>query len=84
MSRDKQTYKSMDDERLIEAFHLSPNQIIEEVYSRYAHLCYGLSLKYLNDREKAKDAVSEIFIRLRSELPKQNIRQFRPWFYVFS
>lgn len=74
----------MEDEVLIKAFHLSPNRVIEEVYSRYAHLCFGLSLKYLKDREKAKDAVSEIFIKLRTALPKQEIQNFRPWLYVFS
>ncbi len=84
MRNAKKTYKSMEDEVLIKAFHLSPNRVIEEIYRRYAHLCYGLSLKYLKDREKAKDAVSEIFIKLRTDLPNQDIQNFRPWFYVFS
>lgn len=84
MRKAKKTYKSMEDEVLIKAFHLSPNRVIEEVYTRYAHLCFGLSLKYLKDREKAKDAVSEIFIKLGTDIPKHDIQNFRPWFYVFS
>lgn len=74
----------MDDEALLRAFRHGPNGVLEELYSRYAHLCFGLSLKYLKDRERAKDAVSDIFIKLRVDLAKHEVKVFRTWFYTYS
>jgi RNA polymerase sigma-70 factor (ECF subfamily) len=54
------------------------------LYSRYVMLVYGLCLKYLNDREKSKDAVMQIFELLAVELHRHDIQNFKSWLYVFS
>lgn len=84
MSKAEKKYKTMDDEALLGAFRHGSNGVLEELYHRYAHLCFGLSLKYLKDRDKAKDAVSDIFIKLRVGLAKHEIKVFRSWFYTYS
>jgi RNA polymerase sigma-70 factor (ECF subfamily) len=48
------------------------------------HLVYGVCLKYLGDREAAKDAVMQIFEKLIIEIPKRDIGNFKPWLHVMA
>ena len=54
------------------------------LYKRYSHLVLGLSLKYLKDKDEAKDAVMQIFEKLLTDLLKHNIEYFKSWLYTFS
>lgn len=54
------------------------------LYKRYSHLVLGLSLKYLKDKDEAKDAVMQIFEKLLADLLKHNIEYFKSWLYTFS
>ena len=55
-----------------------------ELYSRYMHLVYGVALKYLGDRDEAKDMVMQIFEKLIIDLPGHEVRNFKSWLYVLS
>ena len=71
------------DEQLVEAYKKTGDlKVLGDLYERYLHLCYGVCLKYLQNREDAKDAVSEIFEKLVVEVPKHDIVQFKSWLYV--
>jgi RNA polymerase sigma-70 factor (ECF subfamily) len=59
-------------------------EVLGELYSRYIHLVYGVCLKYLKDREEAKDGVMQIFEKLIIEIPKHNIENFRSWLHVVT
>ena len=59
-------------------------EILGELYSRYVHLVYGVCLKYLKEREEAKDGVMQIFEKLIIEIPKHNIENFRSWLHVVT
>lgn len=56
--------------------------VLGELYGRYMHLVYGVSLKYLGNPEDAKDAVMQVFEKLVHEVGKHDIRTFRTWLYV--
>ena len=58
--------------------------ILGQLYNRYVHLIYGVCLKYLEDREHAKDTVSHIFEILIDEIPKYEIENFKSWLYVVT
>jgi RNA polymerase sigma-70 factor (ECF subfamily) len=58
--------------------------ILGQLYERYMHLVYGVCLKYLEDREAAKDEVMSIFEKLVTALPGQEIVNFRTWLYVVT
>ena len=58
--------------------------LLGELYSRYMHLVYGVSLKYLGDREDAQDAVMQIFEKLIIDLPKHEVQNFKSWLYVLT
>jgi len=57
-------------------------EILGDLYSRYMHLVFGLSLKYLQHRENAGDAVMQVFEKLIIEIPKHEIHNFKSWLYV--
>ncbi|MCA1764105.1 MAG: RNA polymerase sigma factor [Cryomorphaceae bacterium] len=80
----RKKYKNLSDEELLKSFVENQTAVIEALFSRYAVLCFGLSLKILKDREKAKDAVSDLFLKLRSDLGKNEVRNFKSWFYIYT
>lgn len=55
-----------------------------EIFSAYMHLVYGVCLKYFKERERSMDAVMQIFEKLLSEVPKQDIQNFKGWLYVVT
>ena len=72
------------DQLLQEYLKTGDLEILGSLYSRYMHLVYGVCLKYLSDRERAKDAVSQIFEHLITEIPKFEIQNFKSWLYVVT
>lgn len=55
-----------------------------ELYSRYASLVYGVCLKYLKDRDEAKDAVMQLFEKLVTTLLSHEVENVKSWLYVTS
>ncbi|MFT7055992.1 MAG: RNA polymerase sigma factor (sigma-70 family) [Roseivirga sp.] len=60
------------------------NEVIGELYKRYMSLVYGLCLKYLKDREVAKDMTMQVFEKLLSRLKDQEVAHFKGWLFVLS
>jgi RNA polymerase sigma-70 factor (ECF subfamily) len=74
-----------EDEVLLGEFRSSGDlEVLGELYSRYMSLVYGLCLKYLQNREEAKDAVMQIFEKLITEVESHEVSNFRSWLYVLS
>jgi RNA polymerase sigma factor (sigma-70 family) len=60
------------------------NEVLGVLYERYMHLVYGTCLKYLKDREAAKDAVMNIFEELVTKLRSHEVDNFKSWLFVVS
>ena len=73
-----------DEELLLQFKRTGSLDTLGELYSRYMHLVYGVSLKYFENREEAKDAVMQIFEKLVLDLPGQEVRNFKSWLYVLT
>src|SRR5579864_3415483 len=56
--------------------------LIGELFTRYTSLVYGVCLRYLKDRELAKDAVMQVFEKLISILKNHEVDNFKGWLYV--
>lgn len=54
------------------------------LWDRYAHLLFGVAMKYLRDGEAAKDLVMELFEELPALLAKHDVRAFRPWVHAVA
>lgn len=56
--------------------------VLGELYNRYMALVYGVCMKYLKDREEARDAVMQLFEKLIEGLKNHEITHFKSWLYV--
>lgn len=73
------------DETLLNAFRQGADQrILGTLFARYSALVYGVSLKYLKNRDDAKDAVMQIFEKLPKNIREHTIQHFKSWLYVTS
>jgi len=78
-------HPNSSDEELLRLFDRNGSlDTLGELYSRYMHLVYGVSMKYLGSREDAKDIVMQIFEKLVTDLPGQEVRNFKSWLYVLT
>jgi RNA polymerase sigma-70 factor (ECF subfamily) len=73
------------DEELLKRFRENGDiEILGRLYERYMHLVYGVCLKYLEDRDTSKDEVMNIFEKLVTAVPEQEIVSFKTWLYVVA
>jgi RNA polymerase sigma factor (sigma-70 family) len=76
-------YKNLEDEELISMYQKSESlEIIGVLYDRYTAMTNGVCMKYLKDREEAKDAVMQVFEKLIESLKTHQIGQFKGWLYI--
>lgn len=76
-------FSSFTDNELIAQFKSEQNQeVLGELFTRYTPLVFGTCLKYLKDRDEAKDAVMQIFENLNVTLFKHEVANFKSWLYV--
>ncbi|MFN3316393.1 MAG: RNA polymerase sigma factor [Raineya sp.] len=82
----RNSLKNLSDAELLEKFlQKQDNAFLGELYERYMTLLYGLCLKYLKNRDDAKDMVMQIFEKLNEKLSQQNhIENFKSWLYTFA
>lgn len=52
------------------------------LYTRYTAMVYGVCLKYLKDRDDAKDAVMQLYEKLTEILKTHEVQHFKSWLYV--
>lgn len=80
--QDKQNIHDLTDHELILKYRqTSDPEIIAELFQRYTHLVYGVCLKYLDDKDEAKDAVMEIFEGLLEDILRHEIHNFKSWLH---
>lgn len=56
--------------------------IVGELFMRYSSLVYGVCLKYLKDRDEAKDMAMQMFEKLSVTIKGHEIENFKSWLYV--
>jgi RNA polymerase sigma factor (sigma-70 family) len=81
----KKNIATLSDEDLIAKYKESEDNIyIGELYKKYTHVVLGVCMKYLRDREEAKDAVMQIFEKLMADLKKHEVANFRGWLHMVA
>lgn len=70
-----------DEELLLEYKTTNDSEYFGALYNRYIPLIYGLCLKYLQEEEKAQDAVMDIFENLVTKINNYEVKLFRTWIY---
>ena len=60
-------------------------QAFADIVSRYSHILYSLSFRFLGDEQEAEDAVQEIFVRAFQSLPRFKLQaRFYTWIYTIG
>jgi RNA polymerase sigma factor (sigma-70 family) len=77
--------RELEDLELILLYKNSANKaLVGELYKRYTSLVYGVCLKYLKDREEARDATMQLFEKLLNTLLTHDVTHFKGWLYTSS
>jgi RNA polymerase sigma-70 factor, ECF subfamily len=80
-----QKYDRLQDEEIILAFKKNRDpELLGVLYKRYMLLVYGVSLKYLKNRDDSQDAVMQIFEILNNDIPRFEISNFKGWLYTVT
>lgn len=74
---------TLTDSELVSRFRSTEDlTLVSELFGRYTSMIYGVCLKYLRDRDDAKDAAMQLFEKLPSALKNHEIANFKSWLYV--
>lgn len=75
-------FEHMKDEQLLALFYKTKDQKwLGVLLERYTMLLLGVCLKYLKDREKAEDAVQQVFLKTLSAAHHTQINNMGAWLY---
>ena len=72
----------LTDEDLVARLKADGRSSLGVLWDRYAHLLFGVAMKYLKDVEASKDAVMGLFAELPALLGKHEVKSFRPWVHT--
>lgn len=78
----RRTDSASSDEELVLALRGGRQSALGLIWDRYAHLLYGVCMKYLKDPERSKDMVVELFAALPELLRRHEVERFRPWVHT--
>lgn len=79
----KRNAAKLTDEQLLAEYKRSgDSEYFGMLYDRYTPLLYGVCLKYLNNTERAEDAVMELFEQLLPKVCQYEIGVFRTWLHT--
>ena len=85
MTRNQQPlqYTNLTDDELLLSYRADgDNKWLGYLLPRYTALLLGVALKYLKNKTLAEDAVQQVFIKVLTHLPKENIINFKGWLYI--
>ena len=75
----------LSDRELVYRYQKSRNKkYIGELFERYSHLVYGVSLKYLKDVPAAQDNVMIVFEKLMKDLENTDVKNFKAWIHIVT
>lgn len=78
----RKNISKLSDEELLAHYTASGDtEYFGELYNRYIPLLYGLCLKYLQDEDRAQEAVMQLFEDLLEKVGQYEIKVFKAWLY---
>ncbi len=74
---------NLTDEELLRNYRAeSDNQWLGYLLLRYTALLFGVAMKYLKDKTLAEDAVQQVFEKVLTHMPHDEIHNFKGWLYI--
>ncbi len=56
-------------------------RLLGVLFDRYAHLVFGVCMKYLKNQEDSRDALMNVFEGMGEDLKRFEVRNFPPWIH---
>ena len=84
MSHRRKDIQAKTDEELVAALQRGDQEALGGLWDRYAHLLFGVAMKYLKDTDKAGDLVAQLFTELPELVARHSLRSFRPWVHTVA
>lgn len=78
----RRTDHEASDEVLVSALCAGDPGALGHLWDRYAHLLFGVGMKYLKDTDRSKDVVVDLFASLPDLLGRHTVQRFRPWVHT--
>ena len=74
---------NLSDEELLRNYRADgDNQWLGLLLLRYTALLFGVGLKYLKDKAQAEDEVQQVFVKVLTRFPQEEIHNFKGWLYI--
>jgi RNA polymerase sigma-70 factor, ECF subfamily len=84
-SGQKKNFDNYTDEELVRDYRKQKNpELIGILFKRYSHLVFGVCLHYFYDKDKAADAVMNIYEKLFDALARHKVTNFKAWICAVS
>jgi len=78
----KKNNDNVSDEELIQLYKNDHDKArVGILFERYSHLVFGVCLKYLKNKDEARDSVINIFEKLMEDLKTHSVENFRGWLH---
>ncbi len=76
---------NLTDEELLRNYRADgDNQWLGYLLLRYTTLLFGVAMKYLKNKTQAEDAVQQVFVKVLTSIPKEEILNFKGWLYILT
>lgn len=83
MLKDDSSYAQLSDEELVQHYkNTFDGFYVGLLFERYVDVIFGISLKYLKNRQDAEDMLSSVFEKLTDVLKNKEVQTFRNWLFV--
>ncbi len=76
------TTAPLSDEELVAKLRAGDRSALGVLWDRYAHLLFGVAMKYLKNIDPSKDMVMGLFAELPTLLGRHEVEKFRPWVHT--
>lgn len=77
----KNNHTKKDEELVVLYAQTQDKTCVGILYERYAHLVFGVCMKYLKNKDESKDAVLSIFEKLMNDLKIHKVENFKSWIH---
>ena len=81
----KKNNGNVSDEELIQLYKNDHDKArVGILFERYSHLVFGVCLKYLKNKDEARDSVINIFEKLMEDLKSHQVENFKGWLHTVT
>lgn len=75
----------LEDKQLLSQYRNTQDKnVVAVLYNRYAHLVFGVCMKYLKNKDEAEDASMQVFEKLLTTLLQYEVNEFKFWIHTVS